>query len=55
MGKPESCPEAMEMKPHQVAVVGCCWWCLSMCVCFLCVCVCVVPGSQELYLLEEKS
>lgn len=57
MGKPGSCPAAMVLKPHQVAVVGCCW-----CECvFVCMCVYgerrggggagFVPGSQKLYLL----
>ena len=44
MGKPGSCPAAMVLKLHQVAVVGCCWWCLCVFVrarAPVCVCVCV--------------
>lgn len=56
MGKPGSCPAAMVLKPHQVAVVGCCW-CASLyvrlygCVCVLRGLVGVDPGSQKLCLL----
>lgn len=33
----------MVLKLHQVAVVGCCWWCLCVFVCMcLCVCMCVL-------------
>lgn len=49
MGNPGSCPAAMVLKPHQVALVGRSGGGVFMCVCMGVVVVSdVVPGSQKL-------